>query len=1117
MKRELAALVSKSPVLDSSLRATRSSKRSSGVGVTESLVYKRVKKSVQVAKAELLSNGVHGVVEVSRTSDEEVVGCRNAIRDDSKEVEERENVVAVENVDEPSSMVVEVKDGLDLNNVEEQGLVVAGENAVVTEVDDIIGGSIEDDKDKLVEEVLTKSPLNAVNGDAKKSSVDSYPRRFTRSALKAKVDTVATGDDSVDGTVENSKVVMNEDNGEVCKEIVVVETSMSVSKGEVDNLSPEKHTRRFTRSVSKPKSDDSELCSVGTVILDTEKAVRGTSNENGECDVDKAREEPSSATPRRKLEMKMSKQISHAKIPSNVQELLATGLLEGCPVYYDGGKGLKLNGRIRGIGILCSCGLCKGCKVIPPSLFEIHACNKYKRAAQYIYLENGRSLIQILKACKSTRLDTLEATVQNAIGPLPEKKFIICENCKEPYSSMDAETPEPVCSKCVMSNLSPIGPVYSTRKRCRSSKFVFPSQAASECGDLQDNSERNTSEKSAEAFLTPKSHTSQSDMLLDALQKRSQSLRVKRSADTFLTPKLRSSPRIRTISGTMTHEEMVNNSQEASFVPKICDSPVMEKSAGSSCSKKLKKRSFKAASSPKSFRSARGGKSSLGNDSAKALKRSRKELLTPKVPKTPSALKSSEKTTSGKITRKDLRLHKLVFEDDVLPDGTELGYYARGQKLLDGFKKGSGIFCNCCDMVVSASQFEAHAGCASRRKPYCYIYTSNGVSLHELSVTLIKDRLQSAKYNDDLCSICADGGNLLLCDGCPRAFHKVCASLPSIPQGKWYCKYCENMFEREKFVSHNANALAAGRVSGVDPIEQITKRSIRIVNNLASEVSACILCREYDFCKSGFGPRTIILCDQCEKEYHVGCLKDHSMADLTELPDGKWFCSSDCGKIDASLQNLLVRGVENLPESLVDTIRKKNMQIGSDSETGLDVSWRLLSGKIASPETRPLLSQAVAIFHESFSPIIDVVSGHDLIPAMVYGRNVGGQEYGGMYCAVLTVNSVVVSAGIFRIFGPEIAELPLVATSSGNHGKGYFQTLFVCIERLLAFLKIKTIVLPAAEEAGSIWTDRFGFEKMTLEELRELKRNFWSIVRFQGTSMLHKSVPECRDFECLAQ
>lgn len=55
---------------------------------------------------------------------------------------------------------------------------------------------------------------------------------------------------------------------------------------------------------------------------------------------------------------------------------------------------------------------------------------------------------------------------------------------------------------------------------------------------------------------------------------------------------------------------------------------------------------------------------------------------------------------------------------------------------------------------------------------YAYIYTSNGVSLHELAVSLSKDRKYSAKDNDDVCVICWDGGNLLLCDGCPRAFHK---------------------------------------------------------------------------------------------------------------------------------------------------------------------------------------------------------------------------------------------------------------------------------------------------------------------------------------------------------
>ncbi|XP_021775858.1 uncharacterized protein LOC110739702 isoform X2 [Chenopodium quinoa] len=142
--------------------------------------------------------------------------------------------------------------------------------------------------------------------------------------------------------------------------------------------------------------------------------------------------------------------------------------------------------------------------------------------------------------------------------------------------------------------------------------------------------------------------------------------------------------------------------------PKTCISPVVGKSAGTKDHKKLKIRSFKLALSPKP---------SPGNACAKVKTRLREEVLTPRPSKTPTALKSSEKKTSRKITRKDLRLHKLVFEDDVLPDGTVLGYYARGQKLLEGSKKGSGILCNCCDTVVSASQFEAHAGCASRRKP----------------------------------------------------------------------------------------------------------------------------------------------------------------------------------------------------------------------------------------------------------------------------------------------------------------------------------------------------------------------------------------------------------------
>nr|AFK42030.1 unknown [Lotus japonicus] len=129
---------------------------------------------------------------------------------------------------------------------------------------------------------------------------------------------------------------------------------------------------------------------------------------------------------------------------------------------------------------------------------------------------------------------------------------------------------------------------------------------------------------------------------------------------------------------------------------------------------------------------------------------------------------------------------------------------------------------------------------------------------------------------------------------------------------------------------------------------------------------------------------------------------------------------------------------------------------------------------------------------------------------MVYGRNVRGQEFGGMYCALLVVNSSVVSAAMLRIFGSDVAELPLVATSNGNHGKGYFQTLFSCIERLLAFMNVKSLVLPAAEEAESIWTDKFGFSRMKPDELSDYRKNFNQMVTFKGTNMLHKLVPPCR-------
>ena len=54
----------------------------------------------------------------------------------------------------------------------------------------------------------------------------------------------------------------------------------------------------------------------------------------------------------------------------------------------------------------------------------------------------------------------------------------------------------------------------------------------------------------------------------------------------------------------------------------------------------------------------------------------------------------------------------------------------------------------------------------------------------------------------------------------------------------------------------------------------------------AANQGGCVLCNSPDFLRGGFGDRTMIICDQCEREFHIGCLAEHGRAKLTELPDG---------------------------------------------------------------------------------------------------------------------------------------------------------------------------------------------------------------------------------------
>ncbi|KAF8110618.1 hypothetical protein N665_0081s0048 [Sinapis alba] len=474
-------------------------------------------------------------------------------------------------------------------------------------------------------------------------------------------------------------------------------------------------------------------------------------------------------------------------------------------------------------------------------------------------------------------------------------------------------------------------------------------------------------------------------------------------------------------------------------------------------------------------------------------KRIAKKKLTSHV----SGTACHKKVTEGSNRKRDNDLHRLVFMPNGLPDGTELAYYVKTQKLLAGYKQGNGIVCSCCNREISPSQFEAHAGMAGRRQPYRHIFISSGLSLHDIALSLANGQVITTGDSDDMCSICGDGGDLLLCAGCPQAFHTACLKFQSMPEGTWYCSSCSDGSVSSK------KATATGPPGNS---KSILIRLSRVVKAPESEIGGCVFCRSHDFSIGVFDERTVILCDQCEKEYHVGCLRENGLCDLKEIPQEKWFCCNGCSRIHTAVQSSVSCGPQIISAPLSDMIRRKDREKGIITEDGDTVEWRILSGKSRYPEHLPLLSRAAVIFRECFDPIV-AKSGRDLIPVMVYGRNISGQEFGGMYCLVLIVNSLVVSAALLRIFGQQVAELPMVATSREYQGRGYFQGLFACVENLLSSLNVENLVLPAAEEAESIWTNKFGFTKMTEQQLQNYQKEVQLTV-FKGTSMLEKKVPK---------
>lgn len=88
---------------------------------------------------------------------------------------------------------------------------------------------------------------------------------------------------------------------------------------------------------------------------------------------------------------------------------------------------------------------------------------------------------------------------------------------------------------------------------------------------------------------------------------------------------------------------------------------------------------------------------------------------------------------------------------------------------------------------------DQHTACSSDEES-AYIYESDGSNSNLDKKPAANKKTSPAERGEledgDLCGVCKEPGQLLICDGCERAFHLQCIGLSTIPAGDWFCQDC---------------------------------------------------------------------------------------------------------------------------------------------------------------------------------------------------------------------------------------------------------------------------------------------------------------------------------------